>query len=281
MDSRVNRRLKAQGLGTALVAFLLVTLAWFALSAVSFGLGGGALVKTKRVEIASRGDQVTTTEFMTPDEVGNAFGGVSSLFSALSLAGVVMALLYQRKDLDLTLDELRRASQDQRRALAIQALHEIQSILHINEVTEREIYNYPDDYQQWSMEQRHNADVVAVAYNRVGYYCICEFISYGLVLDERARTIYWLWQKLEGFVRSLRADVGEPTYLEDILRTPAQTPGKVSRQQPAALPEHSHGLAPYEGEPPYGMVIRRMHFEILAKEALERYPDVIKYRPWL
>jgi hypothetical protein len=274
MNSRINRRLKAHGLGTAFIAFLLVTLAWFALSAVSFKLGG-ALVKTKRVEVVSRGNQVTTTEFMTPDEVGNSFGGVSSLFSALSLAGVVMALLYQRKDLDLTLDELRRASQDQRRALAIQALHEIQSILHINEVTEREIYNYPDDYLQWSMEQRHNANVVAIAYNRVGYYCVCEFISYGLVLDERARTIYWLWQKLEGFVRSLRADVGEPTYLEDIVRGPS------SQKQSPSLPDHTHGLAPYEADPPYGMVIRRMHFEILAAEALKRYPDVVKYRPWL
>lgn len=69
--------------------------------------------------------------FGTPQnsaELGDSFGVVNSLFSALGLAGIVLSIIMQQRELTLTRDEVKESAQAQKKsAMAL----EKQAILHI------------------------------------------------------------------------------------------------------------------------------------------------------
>ena len=56
----------------------------------------------------------------TLPEFGDSFGGVSALFSALTMAGVIYSLLLQRDDIKLTLAELKTSAEAQSDIAAIE-----------------------------------------------------------------------------------------------------------------------------------------------------------------
>lgn len=55
-------------------------------------------------------------------QFGDAFGSVNALFSGLALLGVIAALLLQREDIDLQLEEMRKSAKAQRDAAELQRI---------------------------------------------------------------------------------------------------------------------------------------------------------------
>ena len=160
---------------------------------------------------------------------GDMFGAINTLFSGLAFAGVVYAILLQRRELSLQRKELEYARKEyQRQAEALENTYSESIKMRSVQVFERvleilkdlrpkwhELYKLPDDFKEWTEEQRALADQVGTELQQVAFYTLSGFIDTEYIMEGWAGVFRNCWNKLEKYIRQYRAECGEPLTLEE------------------------------------------------------------------
>jgi uncharacterized membrane protein YciS (DUF1049 family) len=160
-------------------------------------------------------------------QFGDSYGFLNTLFSGLAFAGLICALTYQKHELRLQRQELKRATdQYERSALALESAQkeavkarsvtvflEIMSIMQDLRPEWHQVYALPDDYRTWTSSDRELADKVSAALQRVAYLTFSGFIDPDYVIEGWHAPFINCWQKLGPFIKAYRVDCGEPAEL--------------------------------------------------------------------
>ncbi|MBI4881895.1 MAG: hypothetical protein HY812_19880 [Planctomycetes bacterium] len=167
-------------------------------------------------------------DFGRRGQFGDSFGGVNALFSGLAFAGVVYAIVLQRRelqqasrDLDLTRRELARtataaqiSAMEATRTRSATALFEVMSLLDHLRPRIHQLYALADDSETWTEEQRKLADHVATGLERIAYISMSGLLEPEYLMAENAQVFVRSWEKLRSFVFRYRQEAGEPESLE-------------------------------------------------------------------
>lgn len=174
---------------------------------------------------------------------GEMFSAVNALFSGVALAGVIVAIVLQsrelelqRRELELTRDELRRtarAQEESRDALAKQVdtlersvaeagrMRSTQVLLRIYDIMQElrprwhELYALPREVTSWTPEQKRLADHVGTELQRVAFLCEKGLVDSEFIMDNWGKVFVQCWDLLEPYIKDYRRQSGEPTNVEE------------------------------------------------------------------
>jgi hypothetical protein len=169
-------------------------------------------------------------------QAGDLFGSVNSLFSGLAFAGVIVAILLQREELQLqrqelaqTRKELQRSASAQenfekalRETMYAQTLRDALEILDSDVSVEaaqylasREVALVSDPPSIWPNDTKNNADLVIRRYDSVGTFVRRKLLPADYLLTNRSASVLSWWTLLRGYVTFVRATRQEPKFGAD------------------------------------------------------------------
>jgi uncharacterized membrane protein YccC len=171
------------------------------------------------------------TCYVLPDwekrgQAGDLFGSINALFSGLAFAGVIVAILLQREELQLQRDELtytrrelertadaqEKAQEALNQTIYAQTFRVAVEILDSREMVEARAFltdwirsNWhsapPSD---WTEGTRNSADTVIRGLDAVGTYIRRGLIPADYIVTNRSRNILQWWNELERYVEHIR-----------------------------------------------------------------------------
>src|SRR5262245_22558469 len=178
-------------------------------------------------------------------QTGDLFGTINALFSGLAFAGVIVAILLQRQELQLQKEEMKRSAAVQTESLYAQTLKAAFDILDAPESREaaRYLKSFEDDLRKkkvhvWPLDAKVNADVIVRRYESVGAFVRRGLIPPDYLITNRAANVLHWWSFLSDYVAFTRGDRNEPffgadfEYLADL----------VAKESQAATMAHGHQL---------------------------------------
>jgi hypothetical protein len=169
-------------------------------------------------------------------QFGDIYGSVNALFSGLAFAGVIIAILWQRRELELQRRELRltrkemkasTAAQDEtqralNKTLYAQSFKVALDIIEIPEVinARRVVYKYRENLNQspkdWAQAGIDAADLVIRRFDAVGRMVKRGMLPSDYILDGWSIPICQTWAALEKYIQHQRQERSNPSIGEEL-----------------------------------------------------------------
>jgi hypothetical protein len=169
-------------------------------------------------------------------QFGDLYGSINSLFSGLAFAGVIIAILLQRRELELQRRELRYARFERRASVAAQdeaqkALNKtiyansfkvVLDILESPDVVRARghIYERSDAIRQvdsldWDVGLKTDAQLVVRTFDSVGTMMRKNLLPADYILDRYSIATFRCWRILERYVQHARTERKDPFLGDD------------------------------------------------------------------
>lgn len=159
-------------------------------------------------------------------QAGDLFGSINALFSGLAFAGVIVAILLQREELELQRHELARAATAQeesrealRKTIYAQAYKTAMDILQAEAVRQARgvvLSELRDElFNNWTDSQRRAAETVCHTYDSVGIMVRHDMLPVEHIADSWGDSLRRTWKILKPLVEKYRLERDSKEYWDD------------------------------------------------------------------
>ncbi len=138
----------------------------------------------------------------------NQIIALAAAVTAVATVGLVTFALVQWRSLQRSVSEASKTR-------SAQVLLKIYDIMTALRPKWHQLYGLSGDFTSWEGSDKDVADYVCVELQRVAFLCEKRLVDSEFVMDGYAKVFVQSWEKLEGYVKSYRAQSGEPETIED------------------------------------------------------------------